>query len=230
MSDMTIEQLDELAESMENISIYEFIYLSAAANIERIPGKFVFDGKYLYGISKQGIDAVLGKDLFLYNFSFPFAEIGGRLYHAGLVNYDDSGVFITEKGKQAYKTYIEEIGDIYIGVSGDGESSRKYLVNNLITNIRAKSLELYLLLSLRGALMRSSKTKHLVIEEEKENGTVFFPMALDRVPTREDAILIGEQNVGGMTSQSFAELLNAQTGGPYDLIREFHSEDAEETK
>ena len=225
MSDMSIEQIEELAESMENISIYEFIYLSAAANIERISGKFVFDGRYLHGISKQGIAAVLGKDLFLHNFAFPFSEVGGRLYHAGLVDYDDSGVFITEKGKQAYKAYVEGIGDSYIGASLDGEDSPKYVVNQLITDIREKALELYLLLSLRGALKRSPKTKRLVADAERENGTIFFPMALDRVPAREDAILLGEENVGGMNGESFAKLLDSQTGGPYDLLRGFRSED-----
>ena len=225
--DMTVEQLDDLAEAMEKISIYEFVYLSAAAHAERISGKLVFTGKDLCGISKNGVNAVLGKNLFLSNFVFPFAEAGGNLYRAGCIDYDAAGVFATEKGKQLYSMYIAEIGDTYIGATLDAEATPKCLVDKLVTDIREKALELYLLMSLRGALKRNPQTKRIVVEAEKEQGTVFFPMALDRVSGREESILLGEANVGGVNSESFADLLNAQTEGAYAVLRAARQEDGE---
>lgn len=227
MKDMTVEQLDDLAEAMEKISIYEFVYLSAAVHAERISGKFVFTGKDLCGISKNGVNAVLGKNLFLSNFVFPFAEAGGNLYRAGCIDYDAAGVFATEKGKQLYSMYIAEIGDTYIGATLDAEATPKCLVDKLVTDIREKALELYLLMSLRGALKRNPQTKRIVVEAEKEQGTVFFPMALDRVSGREESILLGEANVGGVNSESFADLLNAQTEGAYAVLRAARQEDGE---
>ena len=229
MKDMTVEQLDDLAEAMEKISIYEFVYLSAAVHAERISGKFVFTGKDLCGISKNGVNAVLGKNLFLSNFVFPFAEAGGNLYRAGCIDYDAAGVFATEKGKQLYSMYIAEIGDTYIGATLDAEATPKCLVDKLVTDIREKALELYLLMSLRGALKRNPQTKRLIAEAEKEHGTVFFPMAYDRVSTREDSILLGEANVGGVNSESFAKLLNAQTEGAYAILRAARQEDGEQS-